>query len=113
MEMMMRAMKRALLALCVTGLAATHVGAATDPLELRERKPGYALAAAGLNLFYVPVRLVVTVFGAQLSGLTGWLTAGNAQAAGDVASLFDGTQFLKPEHVEGSEPVRFGPPEFP
>ena len=109
---MMRAMKNTLFAVCVMALAATQVSAA-DPLEVRERKPGYALAAAGLNVFYVPVRLALTVFGAHLSGVTGFLTAGNQEAAGDVASVFDGTQFLKPEHVEGSEGVRFGPPEFP
>lgn len=109
---MMRVIKKTVLVVCVAVLVATQVSAA-DPLEVRERKPGFALAAAGLNLFYIPVRFVLTVFGAQLSGLTGFLTLGNQEAAGDVASVFDGTQFLSPEHVEGSETIRFGPPEFP
>ncbi len=108
----MRVMKNTVFAFCVVMLAASQVSAA-DPLEVRERKPGYALAAALMNVFYVPVRLAVTVVGAELSGITGFLTAGNQEAAGDVASVFDGTQFLTPEHVEGTERIRFGPPEFP
>lgn len=109
---MMRVTRNMVLAFCLVALAAAQVSAA-NPLELRERKPGLALAAAGLNVFYVPVRFVVTVFGAYLSGVTGLLTAGNQEAAGDVASVFDGTQFLSSEHIEGSEPIRFGPPTFP
>jgi len=108
----MRAMKRSLVVLGVAMMTATQVMAA-NPMEIRERKPGYALGAAAMNVFYVPVRFGLTVFGAALSGVTGFLTAGNQEAAGDVASVFDGTQFLRPEHVEGSEPIRFGPPEFP
>lgn len=104
--------KKVILALCLVTLTAGQV-AASNPEDLRERKPGYALAAAGLNLFYVPVRLVVTVFGAHLSGVTGWLTGGNLDAAGDVASVFDGTHFLTQGHIEGTEQVRFGPPVFP
>jgi hypothetical protein len=110
--MMMRVIRNGFLAFCLAMVAASQVSAA-DPIELRERKPGYALAAAGMNVLYFPVRLVVTIFGAELSGLTGFFTAGNQNAAGDVASLFDGTHYIKPEHVEGTEPIRFGPPEFP
>ncbi len=110
--MMMRAMRNIFCATCVLVMAAGQVSA-SDPLEVRERKPGYALAAAGLNVFYVPVRLALTVVGAELAGVTGFLTGGNKEAAGDVASVFDGTQYLTPEQVEGSEPVIFGPPRFP
>lgn len=109
---MIRVTRNMVLALCLVALAAAQASA-SNPLELRERKPGYALAAAALNVFYVPVRFLVTVFGAELSGITGLLTAGNQEAAGDVASVFDGTQFLSAEHIEGSEPIRFGPPQFP
>lgn len=108
----MRAMKNAFLALCVVALAAGQA-AASNPEELRERRPGYALAAAGLNVFYVPVRLLVTVVGAYTSGLTGFFTGGDLEAAGDVASVFDGTHFLTQNHIAGTEPIRFGPPEFP
>ncbi len=108
----MRAMKKTFLAVCVVMLAASQVSAA-DPMEVRERKPGFALAAAGLNILYVPVRLIVTVVGAELAGVTGFLTGGNQDAAGDVISLFDGTQYLTPEHIEGTEAIRFGPPQFP
>ena len=101
--------------ICVLSLVAfTSSGAlATEVEELRERKPGYALAAAGMNVFFIPVRIVLTVTGGMLSGITGWLTAGNQEAAGDVASMFDGSMVITPEIVEGTEPLRFGPPRFP
>ncbi len=110
--MTMRVTRKMIFALCVVLLAATQASA-SNPYEIRERKPGYALAAAAINVFYFPVRFMVTVVGAQLSGITGFLTAGNQDAAGDVASVFDGTQLLSPEHIEGTEPIRFGPPAFP
>ncbi len=109
---MMRAMRNSFLAICVVMLAASQVSA-SDPLEVRERKPGYALAAAGLNVVFLPVRLAMNVVGAELAGLTGFLTMGDHNASGDVASMFDGTQALTPEHIEGTEAVRFGPPVFP
>jgi len=109
---MTRVMKKTIFAACLVLMAVGQVSA-SDPTEVRDRKPGYALAAAAMNVLYVPVRLTLTVIGAELSGVTGLLTAGNQEAAGDVASVFDGAQFLTPEHVEGSEPLRFGPPAFP
>ncbi len=110
--MMMRAMRNSFFAICVVMLAASQVSA-SDPLEVRERKPGFSLAAAGMNLVFLPVRLAMNVLGAELAGVTGFLTLGNQDASGDVASMFDGTQYLSPEHVEGTEAVRFGPPQFP
>jgi hypothetical protein len=108
----MRALIKLTVALCLVATTAS-LAVAADTQPLRERKPLSALAAAGLNLFYFPVRFAFTVVGAEISGLTGFLTAGNIEAAGDVASLFDGSQVITPEIVDGSEPLRFGPPRFP
>lgn len=103
--------KLTLSVILVASMSSAAVAAESKPL--RERKPLSALAAAGLNLFYFPVRFAFTVVGAELSGLTGFLTAGDEPAAGDVASLFDGSQVITPGIVDGSEPLRFGPPRFP
>ncbi len=108
----MRALTKWTLAVCLV-VATASTAFAGDSRVLRERKPGFALAAAALNVFYFPVRFAFTVVGAELAGITGFLTAGNQEAAGDVASLFDGSQVITPEIVEGSEPLRFGPPRFP
>ncbi len=108
----MSMIKKAVCALCFVVLAASQVSA-HDDLGDHERKPGYSLAAALSNVLYVPIRLAFTVVGAELGALTGFLTAGNIEAAGDVASVFDGTQFLQPEHVEGTEQQHYDTPLFP
>ena len=108
----MSMMKKTVCVLCLVMFAATQA-AAHDPSDERVRKPGYSLAAALSNILYVPVRLALTVVGAQLGAVTGFLTAGNIKAAGDVASVFDCTQFLQPEHVEGSEQPHHDTPLFP
>jgi len=108
----MRALIKLTLCLCLVATTASAALAA-ETMPMRERKPMSALAAAGLNIFYFPVRFAFTVVGAELSGLTGFLTAGNTEAAGDVASLFDGSQVITPEIVDGTAPLRFGPPRFP
>jgi hypothetical protein len=108
----MNALSKLICVLCLVAFTTTGALAAEGE-QLRERKPGYALAAAGMNILFMPIRLVVNVIGAELSGLTGFLTLGNQQAAGDVASMFDGSMTITPEIVEGTEPLRFGPPRFP
>jgi len=110
--MRMRALIKLTVALCLIATTASTAFAG-DAQQLRERKPMSALAAAGLNIFYFPVRFAFTVVGAEIAGVTGFLTAGNTEAAGDVASLFDGSQVITPDIVDGTEPLRFGPPRFP
>jgi len=76
--------------------------------QVREPDPGAAISAAVWNIFYMPVRFVVTIVGAEVGGLTGFLTAGNLQAAQDVWGVFDGQGVISPEIVRGEEPIRFG-----
>lgn len=108
----MRNLTKLGLAVCLV-VTTTSAAFAAEANPIRERKPMSALAAAGLNIFYFPVRFAFTIVGAEIAGLTGFLTAGSTEAAGDVASLFDGTQVITPEIVDGTEPLRFGPPQFP
>ena len=78
----------------------------------REPAPGPALGAAFANVVFMPVRLGVSIVGAELGGFTGFMTAGNRQAAGDVWALFDGQSILTPEILQGKENFRFGSLEF-
>lgn len=78
----------------------------SDTLAPREPQPRAAATAALMNLFFLPVRIPVTVIGAHLAGLTGWLTAGNTHAADDVFGLVDGSQFITPAMLEKREPFR-------
>lgn len=92
-------------------LAAGPAVAADEPAAI-ERTPGAALAAAAANIVFVPVRLALTVAGAELGGVTGFLTAGNQRAAEDVWWLFRGQSHLTPEFVRGEEPLQVGAMEF-
>jgi len=78
----------------------------------RQRAPGAALGAAFANLVFMPVRVSISVIGAELGGFTGFMTAGNRHAAEDVWALVDGHQILTPEVLQGKENFRFGSLEF-
>lgn len=73
-----------------------------------EPDPRAALSAAALNVLFLPVRIPLTVFGAALAGVTGFLTFGGVHAANDVFSLFDGTQVLNERVLDGREPFCVG-----
>lgn len=93
--------------LCV-GLARAQMQPAPPPAS----HPGSALLAATGNIVFVPLRLAVTAVGAGLGGLTGWLTAGNKQAARDIWHLTDGQGYLEPATMYGAEPVEIGDLQF-
>lgn len=97
-------------ALVLTTLLAGGARAAGDELgpEARTPKPGEALTAAALNLFFLPVRLPLTVIGAMLAGATGFLTFGGEHAAADVFGLVDGTQVIDEKVLDGREPFCIG-----
>jgi len=93
-------------------LCAATARAQLDPVQVRNPDPGTALTAAGLNVLFVPVRVAATAVGAVLGGATGWLTAGNNQAANSVWYVFDGPQVLQPDNLYGEEPVEVGDLQF-
>ncbi|HZP40795.1 MAG TPA: hypothetical protein VFD84_04690 [Candidatus Binatia bacterium] len=67
-----------------------------------------ALAAAGANLVYVPVKAIVALAGVPVGALTGLLTGGSTRAAYAVwVPTASGTWLLTPEHLEGSQPIEF------
>ncbi|HVN84938.1 MAG TPA: hypothetical protein VMW17_08855 [Candidatus Binatia bacterium] len=72
------------------------------------RNPGAAFAAAGINLVYMPVRLALSTVWAGVSGITGWLTGGNAVAADDVWQLTEGPAYVTPDMLARRERFRFG-----
>jgi hypothetical protein len=79
-----------------------------DSGEPRQPRPREAISAALLNLVFLPVRLPLTVIGAELSGLTGFLTFGGKHAADDVFGFFDGTQVIDEHVIDGREPFCVG-----
>jgi hypothetical protein len=93
----------AVLALMANGAMAQQL----TPKE-RERRPGAAAAAALVNVVFVPVRLVMTLVGAELGGLVGFLNAGDTNAANDVWHLFRGHDYITPAIADGDEALRIG-----
>lgn len=94
-------------------LLASGVRAADDVLvgeagEARTPDPRTALTAALLNVLFLPVRLPLTVVGAGLAGLTGFLTLGGTHAANDVFGLVDGTQVIDEKVLDGRRRFTIG-----
>ena len=110
-------MQTARIGLAVLAGAMLYVGSAQAqlaPEQVRDPHPGAAALAATGNIVFMPVRFALTAIGAELGGLTGWLTAGNKNAADDIWRLapFDGQTYLQPEMMYGQEPLQVGELEF-
>ena len=97
-------------ALLWTGAASAQM----DPAETREPHPGSAALAAAGTVVFMPIRFALVAVGGELGGLTGWLTAGNQNAAHDIWRLppFDGQTYLEPEMLYGEEPLMIGDLEY-
>lgn len=108
----MRALLIALAVATAAVLAAVPSRAQLEPVLVSNPDPGTALLTAALNVIFVPVRVASTSVGAVLGGATGWLTAGNQQAADSVWYVFDGPQVLQPQMLYGKEAVAFGDLQF-
>ncbi|MEO8604786.1 MAG: hypothetical protein ABI629_19610 [bacterium] len=108
-------MRAQLIALVVVASAMFYAASARaqlEPVQVKNPDPGTALATAALDVIFVPVRVGVTAVGAALGGLTGWLTAGNRDAARSVWYVFDGPQVLQPDMLYGKEAVALGDLQF-
>ncbi len=109
----MRVIRRLLPALLIVsllsgGAQAWDEGAnALSPSDVRTPQPRAAITAALMNVLFLPVRIPVTVIGAHVAGLTGFLTGGNRHAADDVFGLVDGTQVVTPRMLEERRGFRF------
>jgi hypothetical protein len=108
----MRALGRVVVAAAVMLLVVVPAMAQEPYQQESERRPDLGLAAAVGNLVFFPVRLGITTVGGVLGGFTGFMTAGNQEAAEDVWDLFQGQNVLTPEIVGGKEALRFGYLEF-
>jgi len=98
-------MRRLMVTMVAALLLAAPLGAIeNDPSRVhRERHPGASVAAALLNVVYLPLRIVTTLIGGGLAGITGFLTAGDEPAANDVFDIFNGSQVITPRMLEGKE----------
>ena len=108
-------MRAKLIALAIVAsamLSAAPSRAQLEPVLVSNPDPGTALLTATLNTIFIPVRVGATAVGAGLGGLTGWLTAGNHEAARSVWYVFDGPQVLQPQMLYGREAVGFGDLQF-
>ena len=114
MRVFVRAALVAALALAIVGPASAepYYGGTAAPPKPRDPQPVASASAAAFNTVFTPIRFAVTVVGAALGGLTGFLTAGDIDAADDIWGLFDGQNFVTPAIVSREEPLRLGQMEF-
>lgn len=69
---------------------------------------GWSLGAAGLNVFYIPIKLLVAGGGLVLGAAAGVLTLGDTRSAYALwVPAAGGTFVLRPEHLAGTERVEF------
>jgi len=79
-------------------------GRATTQVE----EAGSSLGAAGLNLFYIPIKLLVAGGGLILGAAAGVLTLGDTRSAYALwVPAAGGTFVLRPAHLIGTERVEF------
>jgi hypothetical protein len=106
----------ALIVSCAGGVRAESYGGSYgfQPQELTDRTPlpGPSLVAATTNILYMPARLAVSIVSAELGGATGFLLAGDADAASDVWGVFEGQSILTQDIVQGKERLRLGYYEY-
>jgi hypothetical protein len=102
----MKTTRRLVISLTVAALLLgrpVHGRAATQADEA-----GWALGAAGLNIFYTPIKVVVAVGGLVLGGVAGLLTLGDQRSAYAIwVPAAGGTYVLRPEHLAGTEQIEF------
>src|SRR4051794_41150575 len=98
---------------CVAALAITALvlGQAT-PGSAREttqgEEAGLAIAAATINIVYVPVKALVAFGGLVVGALVGLSTGGDTRSAYAVwVPAAGGTYMLRAANIDGSEPIEF------
>ncbi len=93
--------------LLASGVRATDESTSSSEAG-REPNPRAALSAVALNIFFLPVRIPLTMVGAFFAGFTGFMTFGGKNAADDVFAFVDGTQVINEHVLEGREPFCIG-----
>ena len=98
-------MRRLTAALVLLGLVASARPAGA---VIQGEEAGRALAALGLNIFYIPAKAVMAVLGMVAGGFVGVATGGDERASYAVlVPVTSGTWFVTPDHIEGSRPIEF------
>ena len=109
----MRILQRSILAMAFLVIAAgtvraSHMDPYPEPQQYKQRTSAAAAAmAATLNVVYMPVRLGFTIVGSWLAGITGFLTAGDEDAALAVGDALVGSASITPGMLEGEERIEF------
>ena len=69
---------------------------------------GLALAAAGLDLIYIPAKAVTAALGCAVGGIVGLLTGGDVRSAYALwVPMASGTFIVTPAHLDGERPLEF------
>ena len=90
------------------GGAVLLLGTAIPARAQNWNEMGYGLAAAGINLFWIPAKAVTAAVGLPLGGLAGVLTGGSTRAAYGVwVPTASGTWMVRPSHLDGTREVHF------
>ena len=87
---------------------------AEKPQDNQGLEAGSSISAMYLNLVYTPAKVVLAVLGAVGGGLAGLLTGGDERAAYAFwVPLMGGDYFVRPENLEGGQPLAFFGSDYP
>jgi hypothetical protein len=97
--------RRLIVTAVLLGLLASGSPAAS---ATQGEEAGRAIASAGLNLFYFPVKAVMAVVGLAAGSVVGLATGGDVRSAYAIwVPMASGTWFFTPAQVEGTKPIEF------
>ena len=84
------------------------VSAAPVRALTQAEEAGFAVLATGVNVFYIPAKLVLAAAAIPVGGLAGALSGGDARTAYSIwVPAMGGTFFLTNSHLDGSKPIEF------
>jgi hypothetical protein len=91
-------------------LAATLSLACVPPAHAltQAEEAGFAVLATGVNIFYVPAKLVLAAAAIPVGGLAGAFSGGDARTAYAIwVPAMGGTFFITNSHLDGTKPIEF------
>ena len=103
----MSCIRKGICAAVLAALIGSTARAQEPPPIVRTHSPGLAVAAATIDLVYLPLRLATTAVGGLLGGVVGFITLGDKAAAESIWLLTDGSQIVTPDMLNGTEPFHW------
>jgi hypothetical protein len=106
--------RRLVAGMVLAGLVAVQPAVSRAAEQSPGAEFGMAMGAAGIDLLWVPVKLVTAGLGLALGGVVGVLTGGDVRSAYAVwVPTATGTFLVTPAHLDGTKRLAFFGSDYP